>query len=38
LADQRKINVGLSCLGERHDDDDRDCVQYGRAAGSGLLH
>jgi len=38
LANQRKINVGLSCLGEQHDDDDRDCVHYGAGAVAGLLH
>ena len=37
-ADQRKINVRLSCLGERHDDDDRDCVLYRASAVAGLLY
>ena len=38
MADQRKINVGLLWLGERHGDDDRDCVQYRAGAVAGLLH
>jgi hypothetical protein len=37
LADQRKITLALM-LGERHDDDDRDCVQYRAGAVAGLLH
>jgi hypothetical protein len=37
LADQRKITLALM-LGGQHDDDDRDCVLYGHAAGTGLLH
>jgi hypothetical protein len=38
LADQRKINVGLLCVGTGNDDDDRDCVRYGIGAVAGLLH
>ena len=38
LADQRKITLGSHAWGERHDDDDRDCVQYRASAGAGLLH
>src|SRR5215472_9428094 len=37
-ADQRKINVRLSCLGERHDDDDHDCILYRASAVAGLLY
>ena len=38
LPDKRNINVGLSCFGEQHDNDDRDCVRYRAGTVAGLLH